>query len=57
MKKGNKVWVRLADVDNECWVASIVVGFTPKRIKCKTLHGIEPRIQNYAPHNVKSRQD
>ena len=57
MNIGDKVWVKLADIDDECWVMSKVVGFTPKRIKCETLHGIGPRIQNYAPHNVKPRQE
>ena len=55
MNIGDKVWVRLTDIDDECWVTGLVVGFTPKRIKCETTHGLRD-IANYAPHNVKPRE-
>lgn len=53
MKIGDKVWV-LVLKGRDLWEMGEIVGFTPKRIKCKTL--TLDYVQNYAPHNVRSRE-
>jgi hypothetical protein len=52
MKKGDKVLVQVVK-GRDLWVHGEIVGFTPKRIKCLTLHN--HITQNYAPNNVKAR--
>ena len=50
-KSGDKVWVHLPWVDEDCWVEGTVIKETAKRVKVDTQ--IRPNAY-FAKHNVKA---
>tara|TARA_R110000824_G_scaffold250413_2_gene439210 strand:- start:402 stop:617 length:216 start_codon:yes stop_codon:yes gene_type:complete len=63
MKVNDKVWVLQSDIDNDCYVAGKVVGFTSKRIKVLNLtrddcyKNESNAIGNYKANSVKLRDE
>ena len=55
MQPGDKVWLKLPYVDDECWVTGVVEKVNPKTLRC--FNEVRGMDGNYAPHNVRARTE